>query len=287
MNPLLATFFGAGIGLGVVLVAAGLRGHNVLPSLPRILPGQSSTQAAVGWIGGAAITGLAVYAILGWPVAALLAAGAVLWLPRPLAARGQRDTIVARTEAIAAWAEMIRDNMAGSAGLEQALIASARVAPTAIAPELRRFAARLDRIPLADALTRLGAELDHPSADMVVVALVNAAQLEARELGPLLGRLAETIRGDVRMRLRVEVGRARIRTSARIVTSTTVVTIAFLFVFSRRLLDAYDSAAGQLWLVVVASVFALGGWMLHAYGQVQMPERFAARTSRPFDGPQR
>ena len=53
----------------------------------------------------------------------------------------------------------------------------------------------------------------------------------------------------------------------------------FLFAFSRQLLKAYDSTTGQLWLVLVAGVFALGGWMLHSYGQIDMPERFAARTT--------
>lgn len=278
MNVLIAAVFGAGIGLGLVLLAAGIRGHRVLPSLTGLVRGAARTQSAVAWLAGATVAGLVVYGLLGWPVAALLAGGAVLWLPRPLAARHGRDRVVARTEAIASWAEMIRDNMAGSAGLEQALLASSRVAPPAIAPELRRFASRLEHHRLTDALVRLGQDLDHPSADMVVVALVNAARMEARDLGPLLGRLADTIRSDVRMRLRVEVGRARIRTSARIVAATTAVTIGFLFVFSRQLLAAYDSTAGQLWLLVVAAVFAAGGWMLHTYGQIEMPERFSARA---------
>lgn len=280
MSLLIAAAAGTGVGLGILLIVAGLRGQQILPSLGRLFPTAANTQTAAAWCAAAVMSGVVVYALVGWPVAAVLAAGAVIWLPRPLAARTGRDVAVARTEAIASWAEMIRDNMAGSAGLEQALIASARVAPDAIAPELRRFAGRLDRMPLVDALGRLGAELDHPSADLVVVALVNAARMEARELGPLLGRLADTIRADVRMRLRVEVGRARIRTSARIVVATTIVTIAFLFVFSRQLLEAYDSLAGQLWLLVVAGVFALGGWLLSTYGQLQMPERFSARTTR-------
>lgn len=279
MNPLIAATAGTGVGLGILLIVAGLRGQQILPGLGRLFPTASNTETAVAWCAAAAVTGIVVYALVGWPVAAVLAAGVVVWLPRPLAARANRDTAVARTEAIASWAEMIRDNMAGSAGLEQALIASAQVAPAAIAPELRRFAARLDRMSLVDALGRLGTDLDHPSADLVVVALVNAARMEARELGPLLGRLADTIRADVRMRLRVEVGRARIRTSARIVVATTVVTVGFLFVFSRQLLEAYDSLAGQLWLLVVAGVFALGGWLLSTYGQIEMPERFSARTT--------
>lgn len=279
MTGLVAVLAGTGVGLGLWLFLAGLRGARLLPDLRSMLPAGLESEKALAWVASAAVGATLVFAMTGWPVAAVITAGTILWLPRPLAARSERADESAKTEAIASWAEMIRDNIAGSAGLEQALIASASVAPTAIAPEMRRFAGRVDRMSTVDALIRLGEDLDHPSADLVVVALVNAARMEARELGPLLGRLADTIRADVRMRLRVEVGRARIRTSARIVVATTLVTIAFLFAFSRQLLDAYDSTTGQLWLVVVAGVFALGGWMLHSYGQIDMPERFAARTT--------
>lgn len=279
MTVLITLLLGAAFGLGLWMFYAGMRGIQLLPSTSAVFPSDIKAEAAVGWLAGSAIAGVLVFAFTGWPVAAMITAGIVLWLPRPLAARSSRHDESAKTEAIASWTEMIRDNIAGSAGLEQALIASSSVAPLAIAPELRRFAARVDRMSTVDALARLGEDLDHPSADLVVVALVNAARMEARELGPLLGRLAETIRADVRMRLRVEVGRARIRTSARIVVATTLVTMAFLFAFSRQLLRAYDSTTGQLWLLLVAGVFALGGWMLHSYGQVDMPERFAARTT--------
>ena len=280
MTALIAVLAGSGIGLGLWLFLAGVRGTPLLPGASSLLPSGLDTENAIGWFAGAAVGAALVFALTGWPVAAVITAGAILWLPRPLAARSERADESAKTEAIASWAEMIRDNIAGSAGLEQALIASASVAPTAIAPELRRFVGRVDRMSTVDALIRLGEDLDHPSADLVVVALVNAARMEARELGPLLGRLADTIRADVRMRLRVQVGRARIRTSARIVVATTLVTIGFLFAFSRQLLEAYDSTTGQVWLVVVAGVFALGGWMLHSYGQIDMPERFAARTTK-------
>ncbi len=279
MSALLTVLLGGVFGLGLWMFYAGMRGIELLPSPSELFADDVNTESAIGWVSAAAVSAVLVFALTGWPVAAVITAGTVLWLPRPVAARAARQDESAKTEAIASWAEMIRDNIAGSAGLEQALIASASVAPLAIAPELRRFASRVDRMSTVDALARLGTDLDHPSADLVVVALVNAARMEARELGPLLGRLAETIRADVRMRLRVEVGRARIRTSARIVVATTLVTMAFLFAFSRQLLKAYDSTTGQIWLVLVAGVFALGGWMLHSYGQIDMPERFAARTT--------
>jgi tight adherence protein B len=221
-----------------------------------------------------------VFAVTGWLVPAVALGGLVMVGHRFIGGRRERAEIVARTQAVAAWAEMIRDNMAAAAGLEQALIASAAHVPAAIAAEVRRFANRLDRMPLLDALTLLGEDLEHPSADLIVVSLANAARMEARELGPLLSRLAESIRGDVRMRLRVEVGRARIRTSARIVTLTTIVTIMFMFLFSRDLLSAYDTLGGQLWLIVVGGIFAMGGWLLRRYGEIEMPDRFTARRIR-------
>jgi len=79
------------------------------------------------------------------------------------------------------------------------------------------------------------------------------------------------------MRLRVEVGRTRIRTSARVVVGTTIITILFLFTFSRDLLRPYDQLEGQLWMCVVAGVFVLGGFMLKSYGNIDMPDRFSAR----------
>lgn len=269
----------AGIGLGFLLVVQGVRGRRVLPEIRRRRD-TPSTSVRLPWAVGAVVAGLAILAITGWPVAGGATVAAVIYIQRLLSGNGDRATSVARTQAIANWTEMIRDNMAGAAGLEQALMATATVAPLPIATEVKRFARRLEDLPLPDALAVLGDELDHPSADIVVAALANAARMEGRDLGALLSRLAESIRGDVRMRLRVEVGRARIRTSARIVVAVTVFTIVFMYVFSRPLLDVYDTAAGQMWLLVILAIFGLGGWMLNHYSQIEMPERFSARRSR-------
>jgi len=268
----------AAIGLGVLLVIQGIRGRRVLPDLK--LSDDARTDRLVAWGAGALVAALVILALTGWPVAAAATFAAALRGRTLLGGDGQRATSIARTQAIASWTEMIRDNMAGAAGLEQALMATGDVAPAPIAAEVRRFAHRLEETPLPDALALLGDDIDHPSADLVVAALANAARMEGRDLGALLSRLAESIRGDVRMRLRVEVGRARIRTSARIVVGVTVFTIVFMYVFSRSLLDVYDTPTGQLWLLVVLAIFGLGAWMLGHYSQIEMPERFSARRDR-------
>ena len=286
MNALVATALGLAVGLGVLLLIQGIRGKAVVPSMEDIAPGMKP-EVALAWFSGGLLFGLLVFAVTGWIVLAVALGGIVMFGHRLIGGRKEREIHVARTEAIASWAEMIRDNMAAAAGLEQALTASAAYAPEAIQTEVKRFANRVDRLSLVEALRLLAEDLDHPSADLIVVSLANAARMEARELGPLLSRLAESIRGDVRMRLRVEVGRARIRTSARIVVITTLATILFMFIFSRDLLSAYDTLLGQAWLVVVLSVFAMGAWLLKVYGKVEMPERFSARRATYLSAPPR
>jgi Flp pilus assembly protein TadB len=262
-----------------LLVVQGLRGQPVLPQWPTP-SGWFGVDHGLAWVGAALVAGFTVAGLTRWPVAAVAAFGGVLWVPRYRAGQRNRAGVVARTEAIAGWAEMIRDNIAGAAGLEQALTATAAVAPLPIRAEIARFAARLDQQSLTDALAELGDDLDHPSADLVIAALTNATRMEARELGPLLSRLAESIRADVRMRLRVDVGRARIRTSARIVITVTAGLIGLLYVTARDLLAAYNTFGGQLWLAVVLAVFALGGWVMAHYGRLDLaPERFSARRT--------
>ena len=275
MIALASLAIGAGVGLGVLLVVQGIRGRTILG--PNTDFSIADVVTYLPWVAGAMIGALVVLSVTGWPVAAIAAMTGVGSVAIRRSRASDNHNTVARTEAIASWTEMIRDNMAGAAGLEQALMAASQVAPAAIRPEVRRFARRLDDQPLAEALALLGEELDHPSADLVVAALSNAARMETRDLGGLLGRLADSIRGDVRMRLRVEVGRARIRTSARIVMAVTVLTALFIFVFSRELLAVYDSPAGQAWLVMVLGVFVLGAWLLDRFSQIDMPERFTAR----------
>ena len=288
MNALTMGAIWAGAAVGLLIAVAGLRGHRLLPDAARPTIGGIRAERRVVWVAGAGVASLVVYGVTGWPVAAFAIAVVVLGGPRLFGGRARRADSIARTEAIATWTELIRDNMAGAAGLEQALVASVGVCPEAISTEVRRFGRRLEHERLVEALAGLGDDLDHPSADLVVAALANAARMEGRDLGALLGRLAESTRADVRMRLRVEVGRARIRTSARIVIAVTGFTMAFLYVSAPALLEAYDSLAGQAWLALVFAIFALGLWLMDAYSQIEMPQRFSARrTATAHEGSER
>lgn len=273
----------ATVGLGIWLTVASLHGRKVLPDASRLVPKAVPPQRAGLLLATALAAATVVWTVTRWPVAAIAAGVGVVVGPAALGGTARRRSESEVTEAIATWADMIRDTMAGAAGLEESLIQTATVAPEPIRPHLEAFAQRLRHQALPTALGELASDLEHPSADLLVAALMSAARLEARDLGPLLARLAEAIRGDVRMRSRVEVGRARIRTSARITVVITVATVAFLAVFADNLLEPYDSAAGQAWLVVVSTVFFGSGWLLHRYSRLELPARFTLRhdESRP------
>lgn len=278
---------GAGVGLGVWLAVLGVRGRRVLPTLPRTAGTAAACDAptTMTWVLAATAAAALAFAITGWIVVAATAATTVAATPRLRAARRLQHRDVDRLAAIATWTEMIRDNIAGAAGLEAAIAASTARAPAAISDELAALVGRLDAMALPDALARLGDDLDLPAADLVIAALANATRLPSGDLGALLSRLAEAIRAEVRMRDRIEVGRARIRTSARMVVAVTAATIAFLFVTSRELLAVYDGTDGQLLLCVVAATFAAGAAMLRAYSVIDMPPRFTARrTAAPTNG---
>jgi hypothetical protein len=266
-----------GVGLGLWVFLAGLIGRQVLPRAQRIGPGRlaSLSKTTTGALGAAVLTLLAT----GWPVGALLAAGAVLAAPKLIGGKAARAEAVQRTEAIATWTEMVRDSIAAASGLEEAINATAAVAPAPIRPEVRRLVARLERQSLTSALAAFGADLAHPSGDLVVAALSIAARTEASDLTGLLSRLADAIRGEARMRIRIDVGRTQVRTASKVIIGVVAATIALLAVLNRDYLAVYADPAGQLVLLVVGGIFALGGWLLVRMAELEMPERFSARTS--------
>ena len=279
MTVLEVAVLGGVFGIGVALVVAALAGRDAFNgiafgALRERLDGKVTARLA-----GAVAVALGTVAVTGWLVGGALTGLGAFMAPRLLGGRRARQVAVARTEAIASWTEMIRDSMAAASGLEEAIKATAEVSPRAIRPEVRLLEYRLDHQRLPDALVAFGEEVAHPSADMVVAALVIAASMEASDLTGLLSRLADSIRDEARMRVRVEVGRTSVRTSATVILAVFMATGVLLALFSRDYLSPYDGAGGQLMLLVVGAIFALGGWLMAKMADLEMPERFRARTA--------
>ena len=166
---------------------------------------------------------------------------------------GRRAANVDRSAAVAAWAEMLRDTLAASSGLEEAIAATAPLAAPAFGPPSSILVAQLGRVRLADALASFAEELGDPTADLVVSALILAARGEAQSLVDLLGSLADAARDDADMRLRVDANRARIRTSVKVIAAVTIAMVRPLVLFNASYLRPFALAGGQLVLAVSSS----------------------------------
>jgi tight adherence protein B len=173
----------------------------------------------------------------------------------------------------------LRDTLSAAAGLEQAIVATAAVAPIPIRPEVMTLAAALESERLVPALRAFGNDLADPTGDLVVAALVLAAGHEARRLTDLLGSLAGAARDQAAMQLRIEAGRARIRTSTNVVVGSTLFFAAGLIILNRSYLDPFGSALGQGVLAIIGLIFAGAFWWLDKMGRPLAPERFLAPLS--------
>lgn len=280
MKSLVFAFLVAGVGAGFLILLAGLTGRKLFQpvDLDALVSRSGRTLTRLGIVAAAAMF---VFALTGWPVGALLAGTAAWVLPGVLGGKAEREAMISRTEAIASWTEMIRDSIVAASGLEEAIVATAPVAPPAIASEVRTMVHRLDHQRLPDALIAFGDDLNHPSGDLVVASLVLASRMEASDMSSLLTRLAEATRGEARMRIRVEVGRTRVRTATKVIVGVVIAAVLFLAVGNTEYLEVYDSPGGQLMLLVIGGVFALGGWLLTRMAAIEMPERFTARATTP------
>lgn len=274
---------GLGLGGGLWLLVRGWRGPH-RPWLRRGfgVPREGQTLRAAAVVSA----GVAGGVVTGWVAGAVLAALGTWSLPAVLARDRAHARRVARIEAIATWAEMMRDTLAAAAGLEQAILASAAVAPAAIHTEITGLAVRLETgHRLAPSLQRLADEFADPTADLVISSLLLAATQQARDVSDLLGSLATTAREQASMRLRIEAGRARSRTSVRIIVGTTVAFAVLLVLLNREYLAAYDSLTGQLVLLVIGAMFAAGFLYLAKIAAVDEPTRLLAGDAHtPKDG---
>lgn len=278
MTGLAAIVVGVLFAAGLLLVVSGLS-----PPAHVSTPKPRRAAAPPDWGRRAALAvalAAGVLALTRWPVAAGAAGLGGWFAPELFGRRHEREQAVARTEAIASWTEMLRDTMAGAHGLEEAIRTTALVAPEAIQAEVTALAVRLERQSLTDGLHAFADDLAHPTGDLVVTALLLAADGAVGDLTELLGTLALTAREEAAMRLRVEAARARIRTAVKVIATVTAATAGGLIVLNRSYLAAYSTPEGQVALAAVAACWGAGLWWLSRLGDYLVPTRFLAVAQR-------
>ena len=288
MNPLvpgvapevLVATTGAAAGLGVLLAVLGVLGRPTVvggrPPWRRRTAARVSRQALFG-----VVAGLLVLLLTRWLVAAVGIGLLVAGWDRLVGGSADEGRGIARLEALATWTESLRDTIAGAIGLEQAVPATAGTSAAVLRPSLNLLVDRLRiREPLPDALLRFADDVDDPSADVVVAALVLNARLRGPGLRDVLTALAASTREELDVRRRIEASRRSIRRSVRIVLLIVLGVMGLLAVFNRDYVAPYSSVPGQLALLVVAGLFLLGLTWLRRLARVETHERFLAAAQR-------
>lgn len=280
-----------GFSLGVVGVVTACTQRARLQTLSSS-PGPTGLRARVrvalrpvlGTHGGlrlvvACAVGALATVITRWPVAFPIGVVASLGLPS-LFGQTSSSLSVTKLEAIATWTEMLHSTLAASAGLNQAIMATAPLSPVPIRPATMALAGRLRAgMYTRDALIQFAEDVGDPRTDRVVCALILASSSRAQRLGDLLGALADSTREDVALQLRIETSRASSRSGIRTVIVFSVVFAAALAVLAHSYLAPFGTPTGQVILVGIGALYAAGLTLMVRMAKPPAPVRLLTQEA--------
>lgn len=275
MNPLvLLTGVGVMVALaGLALAVAGVGGVGTSrPARTVHLP-----VVRRSWL-GAAGAGVVVLVATGWVAVAAGAAGAAVIVPAILASGGQADAQIARLEGLAGFTRRLADLLASGAvgSLEQGLRRAAMGCSLAIQPQVAALVSRMGPQGLEPALRAFGLDLADPAGDHVAMALILRARNGGRGLALVLQNLATDVDEQVRMRRTIKAERFTAMNSIRGLVILNVVVWILSAVFLRQYMAPYSTASGQIALLVIVGVFALGMAWLRRLTRPVVGARFLA-----------
>jgi Flp pilus assembly protein TadB len=278
-RTLLALLCGAVVGGALLLLIVAIRGTAPRQESPSLFR-RSNAEGRKNLVrlGTGIGVGLLVLVVTRWLVLAAALGLLAALADRFFGGTGEERRAIERLEALATWTEALRDTIAGAVGLEQAIPATAINAAPAIKPGLNLLVDRLRiREPLPSALMRFADDLNDPSADLIIAALVLNARLRGPGLREVLSALADSAREELDVRRKVAAERRSTRRSVQVVVAITLLVAAALVLFNPTYVAPYTSFIGQFVLFIVIALYALGLVWLRKLAKIEVPERFLIR----------
>lgn len=275
MSALIPGLAGGLIAAGLLTVVVGIRPTAEPPrqrSQARRRSLTLSSRTRVLALAGLGL-GLVGWLITGWVLALLIAPVAVVGLPVLLSAPPAAAQIT-RLEAMEEWTRSLSGVLTVGVGLEQALVATMRSAPTPISDEVARLVARLRaRWDTETALRAFADELDDSTGDLIATNLILGARRRGAGLASVLEGLAESVAADVRARRQVEADRAKPRSTARWVTLISA-SVLVVLALSGSYVEPYRTPIGQVILVVLLSAYVATLIWMRRMANGKPPPRF-------------
>ena len=271
MVPLAAVLFGALMGVGLFAVVLGSQKRPVREKQARLsqfrsraarIELSSSTNDTLAMLGLGAVLAVGAWYATGWPVAALMGLTTGVMGPMMWRAPRRRRAFTDEIEAYSQWTEQIRDLVAASGSLFEAVTLTADQAPFLLRPKVVQMASIARTLGLPAGLDWFAAEMDSPFADRLVLGMKIAWDSGAR-VSEAFESTARAMRAEVEMRRRNEVANARAWTQVVAMLGVTVGSVLFMFVFNKPFFDPFGSAIGQATLLAVGVlIFGNIYWVL-------------------------
>jgi len=219
--------------------------------------------------------GVGAFYATGWAVAGLLGATAGVMGPIMFRAPRNRQNFIAEIEAYSQWTEQVRDLVAASGSLFEAVTLSADQAPMRLRPKVVEMASMARTVGLPPALDWFAAQMDSPFADRLVLGMKIAWDSGAR-VSEAFDDTARSMRAEVEMRRRNEVANARAWTQVVAMVGVTVGSVLLMFVFNGGFFDPFGSVTGQTILLAVGLlIFGNVFWVMRL-SQSGVPVRLLA-----------
>ncbi|MFV2198835.1 type II secretion system F family protein [Nocardiopsis sp. LOL_012] len=276
-----AALAGAGVlcgaGLACAAYGASLVNWRETAAAPRLRRWSAFVRQRRLWVcaAGAAGAATAVVLITGWPVAGVLAAAAGWWMPALLGPDTTTRTEADLAEALASWAEQLRDMITGASGLHQAIAATAPLAPARIRDQVHTLQARLRAgQPMERAAGAFAHEVDCDLGDLIALTLTTGASPQsAADVAGALSRLAEAARERATTVARVSASRVRVRSAVRIIAAATALMLLGMALFNPAFLQPLGTWAGQSVLALTGGLWAASFWWLARLAAPPKPPR--------------
>ncbi|MFC9935866.1 type II secretion system F family protein [Glutamicibacter sp. NPDC127525] len=205
-----------------------------------------------------------------WFPALILFPLAVLTIPALFSNRADR-LVMERLEALEAWTRSLSGLIGVGTALETALKASLSSAAESIRPMVKRLIARLEGgWMLKDALESFADEIDDPTADIIIMNLMLAAEQRGAGLSTALENIAESVHDEIKARHQIDTDRSKTRSDIRIIIVGVAVMLAIM-PFMPMVSEPYKTTTGQiLYLVWVALLCYI------VYGMYQLAKPYRA-----------
>jgi Flp pilus assembly protein TadB len=268
-----------GIGVGIALIVAGLFATTPVAKKMTFAKGidTATRQSGVAALIGAAAVGL----ITQWPVGALIGA-AVGWTLRSALSSASPNRVTNRLDALATWIETLRDSVAAHRGLVAAIESTVPSAPASLRPNIEALVIRIKSgTPPDRAFAALASELADASADEAIAPLILAARFGGADLQNLLGTAAANTREQLALVQRTEVARAKPRREMRLVVVVTLGFVLATLTIGHGYFTPFSTTTGQIVLVVIAGLFAVGFGMMNRLSRPQPMPRLFESPAQP------